>query len=61
MANTTPDTLFGLSFLAVSIDHPVSKSYKNNKDLLILKMSVQKLAQLKRRWQMQKRLVLKQT
>ena len=27
---TRPDTLFGLSFLALSIDHPVSKHYEKN-------------------------------
>ena len=29
---TRPDTLFGFSFLAVSIDHPISKLYENNED-----------------------------
>jgi len=29
---TRPDTLFGFSFLAVSIDHPLSKLYENDKD-----------------------------
>ena len=29
---TRPDTLFGFSFLAVSIDHPIAKFYKDNKD-----------------------------
>ena len=29
---TRPDTLFGISFLALSIDHPVSKLYENDKD-----------------------------
>ena len=29
---TRPDTLFGISFLALSIDHPISKFYENNKD-----------------------------
>ena len=24
---TRPDTLFGMSFLAVSVDHPISKFY----------------------------------
>ena len=28
---TRPDTLFGLSFLALSIDHPLSKFYSDNK------------------------------
>jgi leucyl-tRNA synthetase len=26
---TRPDTLFGMSFLAISIDHPISKNYEN--------------------------------
>ena len=29
---TRPDTLFGFSFLAVSVDHPLSKYYENDKD-----------------------------
>ena len=29
---TRPDTLFGLSFLAISVDHPISKLYTNNKE-----------------------------
>ena len=29
---TRPDTLFGLSFLAISIDHPISKLYDNDKE-----------------------------
>ena len=29
---TRPDTLFGFSFLALSIDHPISKYYKNDKE-----------------------------
>ena len=29
---TRPDTLFGLSFLALSIDHPIAEFYKDNKD-----------------------------
>ena len=34
---TRPDTLFGLSFLAVSVDHEISKFYKDNKDFLNFK------------------------
>ena len=34
---TRPDTLFGFSFLALSVDHEVSKFYKNNKDFLKFK------------------------
>ena len=29
---TRPDTLFGLSFLALSVDHPLAKFYENNKE-----------------------------
>ena len=29
---TRPDTLFGFSFLALSVDHPISKFYKNRND-----------------------------
>ena len=34
---TRPDTLFGMSFLALSIDHPVAKIYENNKKFLEFK------------------------
>jgi leucyl-tRNA synthetase len=34
---TRPDTLFGLSFLALSIDHPISKFYTNNQKFLDFK------------------------
>ena len=34
---TRPDTLFGMSFLALSIDHPVSKLYENNDEFLKFK------------------------
>ena len=34
---TRPDTLFGFSFLALSVDHEVSKYYVNNKDFLKFK------------------------
>tara|TARA_B110001452_G_scaffold73049_1_gene59082 strand:- start:5814 stop:8363 length:2550 start_codon:yes stop_codon:yes gene_type:complete len=39
---TRPDTLFGLSFLALSVDHPVSEFYKNNKDFIKFKDSCSK-------------------
>ncbi len=35
--STRPDTLFGLSFLAISADHPVSKIYENNKEFINFK------------------------
>ena len=34
---TRPDTLFGLSFLALSIDHPLSELYKNDKKFMEFK------------------------
>tara|TARA_B100000575_G_scaffold130395_1_gene103891 strand:+ start:273 stop:2807 length:2535 start_codon:yes stop_codon:yes gene_type:complete len=34
---TRPDTLFGFSFLALSIDHEISNFYKNNKNFLKFK------------------------
>ena len=34
---TRPDTLFGMSFLALSVDHPISKHYKDNKEFINFK------------------------
>ena len=34
---TRPDTLFGLSFLALSVDHPISKYYNNNEEFIKFK------------------------
>ena len=34
---TRPDTLFGLSFLAISADHPISQFYKNDKEFISFK------------------------
>ena len=34
---TRPDTLFGMSFLALSIDHPISKHFENNPTFLKFK------------------------
>ena len=34
---TRPDTLFGFSFLAISVDHPISKFYNNDKDFIKFK------------------------
>ena len=36
---TRPDTLFGFSFLALSVDHPVSRLYENNKEFIENKCS----------------------
>ncbi len=34
---TRPDTLFGMSFLALSVDHPISKLYQHDKSFLKFK------------------------
>ena len=34
---TRPDTIFGASFIALSIDHPLSKGFEKNKDFLSFK------------------------
>jgi len=34
---TRPDTLFGCSFVAVSVDHPIAKFYENDKKFLAFK------------------------
>ena len=39
---TRPDTLFGLSFLAISVDHPLSKLYENNEDFKQFKVNCSK-------------------
>ena len=39
---TRPDTLFGFSFLALSIDHPVAKLYEKNEDFLKFKTECSK-------------------
>ena len=39
---TRPDTLFGMSFLALSIDHPISKFYENNPDFIKFKKDCSK-------------------
>ncbi len=41
--STRPDTLFGLSFLAISIDHPVSKFYEANKEFINFKNECSKI------------------
>ena len=58
---TRPDTLFGFSFLAVSVDHPISKYMKIMKNLLILNLHVQKQAPQKSLLPKLKKLDLRQT
>ena len=31
---TRPDTIFGASFIALSVDHPLNKNFKNDKNFL---------------------------
>tara|TARA_Y100000590_G_scaffold10363_1_gene12789 strand:- start:4903 stop:7437 length:2535 start_codon:yes stop_codon:yes gene_type:complete len=39
---TRPDTIFGASFIALSIDHPVAKNFENNKDFIKFKKECSK-------------------
>ena len=39
---TRPDTLFGISFLAVSVDHPISKIYENDAEFITFKKNCSK-------------------
>ena len=39
---TRPDTLFGLSFLALSVDHPISKFYEGNLEFINFKKNCSK-------------------
>ena len=39
---TRPDTLFGFSFLALSVDHPLSKYYEKNEDFISFKKECSK-------------------
>ena len=34
---TRPDTIFGASFLALSVDHPLSKHFKESKEFNLFK------------------------
>jgi len=39
---TRPDTLFGMSFLALSVDHPVAKFYENDQEFIKFKKECSK-------------------
>ena len=39
---TRPDTLFGFSFLAISVDHPLAKYYEEDKEFQEFKKNVLK-------------------
>ena len=43
MFTTRPDTLFGFSFLAISIDHPISKFYEKNSEFIKFKNECSKI------------------
>ena len=40
---TRPDTIFGASFIALSVDHPLAKSYEKNKDFTSFKLKCSKM------------------
>ncbi|MDC0417600.1 leucine--tRNA ligase [Candidatus Pelagibacter sp.] len=40
---TRPDTLFGMSFLALSVDHPISKKFEKNLDFIEFKKNCSKM------------------
>ena len=39
---TRPDTIFGATFIALSVDHPISKSFTKNKEFLNFKLECNK-------------------
>jgi len=39
---TRPDTIFGASFIALSIDHPIAKNFENKKDFIKFKLECSK-------------------
>ncbi|HJO77248.1 MAG TPA: leucine--tRNA ligase [Pelagibacteraceae bacterium] len=40
---TRPDTIFGASFIALSVDHPIAKKFEKNKDFLSFKAECSKI------------------
>jgi len=40
---TRPDTIFGASFIALSVDHPIAKKFEKNKDFLSFKTECSKI------------------
>ena len=40
---TRPDTIFGASFIALSVDHPISKKFEKNKDFILFKSKCSKM------------------
>ena len=40
---TRPDTIFGASFIAISVDHPIAKNFEKNKGFLTFKSECSKM------------------
>ena len=40
---TRPDTIFGASFIALSVDHPIAKNFEGSKDFLSFKSECSKM------------------
>ena len=40
---TRPDTIFGASFIALSVDHPIAKKFEQNKNFLSFKLECSKM------------------
>ena len=40
---TRPDTIFGASFIAISVDHEISKNFENNKEFILFKSACSKM------------------
>ena len=40
---TRPDTIFGASFIALSVDHPIAKNFEKNKDFISFKSGCSKM------------------
>ena len=40
---TRPDTIFGASFIALSVDHPIAKNFEKTKDFLSFKLKCSKM------------------
>jgi len=40
---TRPDTIFGASFIALSVDHPLSQKFEKNKDFILFKSECAKM------------------